>query len=140
MPKFSLHAPGDWGRKNLRDYGYSMIMEVDGRVELSGQGGWDPATLEFPTGRSIEAEINQALDNVGLMLNAVGLGWNNVAHVNSYHRPEPDGSILAATAEMGRQFLRRMPDNPPLWTCLGVAVLGDPKMQVEIRVTAFRND
>ena len=93
-PRFKLHAPGDWGEKNLRDYSYSMVMEVDGRVELSGQGGWDPARLEFPTGRSIEAEINQAFDNVAFMLNAVGLDWKNVAHVNSYHLPEPDGTIL----------------------------------------------
>jgi enamine deaminase RidA (YjgF/YER057c/UK114 family) len=140
MPKFKMLAPGDWGQKNLRDYSYSMVMEVDGRVELSGQGGWDPATLEFPTGRSIEAEIDQAFDNVAFMLIAVGLDWKNVAHVNSYHVPEPDGSILGATAEMARQFRRRMPDHQPIWTCLGVAVLGDPKMRVEIRVTAFRDD
>ena len=30
------------------------------------------------------------------MLDAVGLTWSNVAHVNSYHVPEPDGTILAA--------------------------------------------
>ena len=138
MPKFEMLSPGDWGEKNLRDYNYSMVMEIDGRVELSGQGGWDPATLDFPSGCSIEEEINRAFDNVAFMLNAVGLGWEHVAHVNSYHVPEPNGAILAATAEMGRQFGRRMPDHKPLWTCLGVAVLGDPKMRVEIRVTAFR--
>ena len=71
MPKFKMLAPGGWGEKSLRDYNYSTVMEVDGRIELSGQGGWDPATLEFPTGRPIEAEINQAFDNVAFMLNAV---------------------------------------------------------------------
>jgi hypothetical protein len=85
MPDFKLLAPGGWGAKQRQDYSYSMVMEVDGRVELSGQGGWDPDTREFPTGRSIEAEINQAFDNVAAMLGAVGLGWANVAHVNSYH-------------------------------------------------------
>jgi len=39
---------------------------------------------------------------------------------------------------MGRQFGRRILGDKPLWTCLGVAVLGDPKMRVEIRATAFR--
>ena len=140
MPKFKTLAPGRWGEKNLRDYHYSMVMELNGRVELSGQGGWDPETLDFPAGRTIEAEINQAFENVAFMLNDVGLGWENVAHVNSYHVPEPDGTILAATAEMGRQFRLRMPDHKPIWTCLGVAVLGDPRMRVEIRVTAFRDD
>jgi enamine deaminase RidA (YjgF/YER057c/UK114 family) len=140
MPKLKMLAPGGWGEKSLRDYSYSTIMEVDGRVELAGQGGWDPATLEFPPGRSIEVEINQAFDNVAFMLNAIGLDWRNVAYVNSYHVPEADGTILAATAEMGRQFRRRMADHKPIWTCLGVPVLGDPKMRVEIRVTAFRDD
>ena len=139
MPKFKVLAPGTWGEKSLRDYNYSMVMEVDGRVELSGQGGWAPTTLDFPTDRTLEAEINQAFDNVAFMLNAVGLSWENVAHVNSYHVPEPDGTVLAATAEMGRQLGRRIPGHKPLGTCLGVAVLGDPNMRVEIRVTAFRD-
>jgi enamine deaminase RidA (YjgF/YER057c/UK114 family) len=76
VPKFKTIAPGGWGAKSLRDYNYSMVMEVDGRVELSGQGGWDPKTLEFPTGHTIEAEINQAFDNVAFMLDAVGLDWS----------------------------------------------------------------
>jgi enamine deaminase RidA (YjgF/YER057c/UK114 family) len=42
--------------------------------------------------------------------------------------------------EMARQFRLRMPDHKPIWACLGVAILGDPKMRVEIRVTAFRDD
>ncbi|RUV45342.1 hypothetical protein EOD29_00320 [Mesorhizobium sp. M1A.T.Ca.IN.004.03.1.1] len=140
MPRFKLHAPGPWGEKNAAGYSYSMVLEVDGRVELSGQGGWRPDTLDFPGGSiPIEAEIDQAFDNVAFMLREVGLGWAHVAHVNSYHTLEPDGTILKATAEMARQFRRRIPNHRPIWTCLGVAVLGDPAMRVEIRVTAFRD-
>ena len=139
MARFKLHAPGPWGEKSAREYSYSMVMEVDGRVELSGQGGWHPDTLDFPAGVPIETEINQAFDNVTFMLKEVGLDWANVAHINSYHTPEPDGTILAATAEMARQFRLRMPNHKPIWTCLGVAVLGDPGMRVEVRVTAFRD-
>ena len=139
MPRFKLTTPGPWGEKSASDYSYSMVLEVDGRVELSGQGGWNPDTLDFPSGVPLESEINQAFDNVAFMLNSVGLDWSNVAHINSYHTPEADGTILAATAEMARQFRKRMPDHKPIWTCLGVAVLGDPGMHVEIRVTAFRS-
>jgi enamine deaminase RidA (YjgF/YER057c/UK114 family) len=53
--------------------------------------------------------------------------------------PEPNGYILAATAEVVRQSQLRMPDHKPIWTCLGVAVLGDPGMRVELRLTAFRD-
>jgi hypothetical protein len=34
MPKVKLLTPGRWGEKQNRDYSYSMVMEVDGRVEL----------------------------------------------------------------------------------------------------------
>jgi enamine deaminase RidA (YjgF/YER057c/UK114 family) len=105
---------------------------------LLGQGGWHLETLDHPAGVSIETEVGRAFDNVALRLNAVGLNWSHVAHVNSYHVPEPDGHITAATAEVVRQFRLRMPDHKPIWTCLGVAVLGDPGMRAEVRVTAFR--
>jgi enamine deaminase RidA (YjgF/YER057c/UK114 family) len=53
--------------------------------------------------------------------------------------PEADGPITKATAEVVRQFGIRMPNHKPIWTCLGVAVLGDPGMRAEVRVTAFRD-
>jgi len=38
---------------------------------------------------------------------------------------------------MTERFRHYMPDHAPIWTLLGVAALGDPKMRVEIRVTAI---
>jgi enamine deaminase RidA (YjgF/YER057c/UK114 family) len=133
-----MFAPGPYGAKQGKQFSYSQVMEVDGRVELSGQGGWHPETLDYPAGVSLETEIGRAFDNVGFMLEAVGIDWSRVAHVNSYHVPEPDGRISAAIGEVVRQLRLRMPDHQPIWTALGVAVLGDPGMRVEVRVTAFR--
>lgn len=138
MPKFKMSAPGPFGAKQLEEFSYSQVMEVDGRVELSGQGGWHPETLDYPPGVPLETEVARAFDNVAFMLESVGLDWSHVAHVNTYHVPEADGLILAALAEVVRQFRLRIPDHKPLWTCLGVPVLGDPGMRVEVRVTAFR--
>jgi enamine deaminase RidA (YjgF/YER057c/UK114 family) len=76
MPRFKLHIPGAWGEKNAAEYSYSQVMEIDGRVELSGQGGWYRDTLDFPAGISLEAEIRRAFDNVAFMLAAVGLDWS----------------------------------------------------------------
>src|SRR5215475_4349213 len=104
MSKFTLHAPALYGAQQSKRFGYSQVMEVDGRVELSGQGGWHPDTLDYPPGVSIETEVARAFDNVASMLAAVGLEWKHVAHVNTYHVPEADGLILAATAEVVRQF------------------------------------
>jgi enamine deaminase RidA (YjgF/YER057c/UK114 family) len=114
-------------------------MEIDRRVELSGQGGWHPMTLDYPAGVPIETEVARAFDNVAYMLNTIGLNWSHVAHVNSYHVPEADGRIAGATAEVVRQFRFRMPNHMPIWTCLGVTQLGDPGMRVEIRAIAFRD-
>lgn len=138
MSRFTLHAPGPYGAQQVERFNFSQVLEVDGRVELSGQGGWHPETLDYPSGVSIEEEVVRAFDNVTFMLGAIGLGWADVAHINSYHLPEADGQIGAALGEMVAQFRFRMPEHRPIWTCLGVPVLGDPGMRVEVRVTAFR--
>jgi len=39
-------------------------------VELYGQGGWHPETLDYLFGISIEAEVARAFDNVAFMLNS----------------------------------------------------------------------
>src|SRR5215475_8803647 len=85
MSKFILHAPGRYGAQQSQRFGYSQVMEIDGRVELSGQGGWHPETLDYPAGVSIETEVARAFDNVTFMLGSIGLNWSHVAHVNSYH-------------------------------------------------------
>ena len=53
--------------------------------------------------------------------------------VNSYHVDfhEEVNNVMA------KLFRVYMPDNPPIHTLLGVAALGDPKMRVEVRVTAI---
>ncbi len=46
MSKLKLSAPGPYGAKQAEDFSFSQTMEVDGRAELSGKGGWHPETLE----------------------------------------------------------------------------------------------
>ena len=41
---------------------------------------------------------------------------------------------------MVQEFTRRMGERAPIWTAVGVPALGDPKMRVEIRVTAIVDD
>jgi enamine deaminase RidA (YjgF/YER057c/UK114 family) len=59
-----------------------------------------------------------------------------VIHVNSYH-VGLENAYAQITRIMTERFRHYMPDHPPVWTCLGVAALADPKMRVEIRVTAI---
>jgi enamine deaminase RidA (YjgF/YER057c/UK114 family) len=113
---------------------YKQALRIGDRVEISGQGGWD-ADLNFP--EDLEAEIVQAFDNVEQTLALAGASWRDVVHVNSYHLPDdPEFIGDRPTRVMAEQFRKRMGDRAPIWTQLGVAALGAPKMRVEIRVTA----
>lgn len=138
MPGFTVTSPGAYGRQQLDRYKFSQVLDLGDRVEISGQGGWNPESLDYPAGTSLQQEISYAFDNVATMLASVGLNWANVGHVNSYHKVEADGQITGALDEMVRQFGLRFENHKPIWTCLGVAALGDPGMRVEIRVTAYR--
>lgn len=124
-------TPG-YGERQLALYHYSQAVRIGNRVETSGQGGWND-DWEFP--ESIADEIAQAFHNVGRTLTAAGAAWDHVIHVNSYH-VGLDGSQDAVNRIMTELFRQHMPNHAPIWTCLGVAALGDPKMRVEVRVTA----
>jgi enamine deaminase RidA (YjgF/YER057c/UK114 family) len=126
-PEFFV-APG-YGEKQLREFHYSLAVRVGNRAETSGQGGWDD-DWNFP--EALEDETAQAFDNVERTLAMAGASWRDVIHVNSYH--------VVHNNFMAQQFINRMGDRAPIWTAIGVPALGDPKMRVEIRVTAIVSD
>lgn len=130
-PEFFL-TPG-YGERQRKLFGYSQAVRIGDRVEISGQGGWDDAGV---VPESLTDEIAQAFDNVGRTLAVAGADWQHVIHVNSYHvgLDRQHKQVLRAMTE---RFRRHMPYHEPVWTCLGVAALAEPKMRVEIRVTAI---
>ena len=127
-PEFFV-TPG-YGERQLRTFHYSQAVKIGNRVETSGQGGWND-NWEFP--ESLTDEIAQAFRNVERTLASAGAAWQHVIQVNSYHVGFPD----EVNQTMTERFRHYMPDHAPIWTALGVADLGDPKMRVEIRVTAI---
>ena len=131
-PEFFV-TPG-YGDTLLADLHYSQAVRIGDHVEISGQGGWDDH-FTFPT--DIADEIVAAFDNVERTLAIAGATWRDVVSVNSYHVAETDVSIGdEPTRVMVEQFRKRMGERAPIWTQIGVATLGAPKMRVEIRVTA----
>jgi len=130
-PQFFI-TPG-YGKRQLEHHHYSQSVRIGNRIETSGQGGWND-DFEFPD--SLEDEIKQAFINVGRTLQAAGADWQHVIHINSYHVDfEPQVNAI-----MSNLFRHYMPDHTPIWTLLGVACLGEPKMRVEIRATAIIPD
>jgi len=55
---------------------YSQAVELNGTVFVSGQLPVNPATGEMPQG--IEAQTRRALENIGAILEAAGLTYNDV--------------------------------------------------------------
>jgi enamine deaminase RidA (YjgF/YER057c/UK114 family) len=121
--------------KSVARYHMSQAVRVGNRIEMSGQGGWC-GDWEYP--ESLTEQISNAFDNIERLLKAAGASWGNVIEVMSYHVPSGRDSIgddhLEAVVD---QMRKRMPDRQPIWTCVGVQVLGDSRMHVEIRVTAI---
>ena len=131
-PEF-FATPG-YGDTQLANMHYSQAVRIGDHVEISGQGGWDDH-FNFPT--DIADEIVAAFDNVERTLATAGATWRDVVSVNSYHVAETDVSIGDEhNRVMVEQFRKRMGERAPIWTQIGVATLGAPKMRVEIRVTA----
>ena len=127
-PEFFV-TPG-YGERQRKLFHYSQAVKVGRRVETSGQGEWDD-DWHFP--ETLADEITQAFRNIERTLSSAGAKWEHVIAVNSYHV----GFTEDVNRIMTEPFRQHMPNHAPIWTLLGVAALGDPKMRVEIRVTAI---
>lgn len=103
---------------------------VDGDwVFVSGTTGFDYATMTLAEG--VVAQATQALKNIGVALAEAGAGFADVVRVR-YILPdradfEPCWPVLRA----------HFAPNPPAATMI-VAGLADPRMRIEIEVTARR--
>ena len=131
MSKPELFLTPGYGAKLHDLLHYSQALKIGDRVEISGQGGWNDE-LEIPG--DLQAEIEQAFENVERTLETAGASWMDVVHVNSYH---VGGLPAVVNQTISRLFRRHMPDRAPIWTQTGVDMLGLPTMLIEIRVTAI---
>ncbi len=111
-------------------WGYTAAVRVGNVIKISGQGGWD-RDFNFPH-KKLEDEVKQALDNVAFVLETAGSSWKRVYSVTSY--------FVDKLTEDNQQVLvkhfKSACENPPIWTNIQVAGLGDPRMRVEIVVEA----
>merc|ERR1712113_1317325 len=86
MSHLQYYAYEKFGIRQRDVVGYSKAVRVGDRIELAGQGGWDPDTGVFE--KEITAQIDLAFKNVDRALrDAGGKGWEQVFRVNSYHLP-----------------------------------------------------
>jgi len=108
---------------------YSQAVEAGGTVYLSGQLGLVPETGELAAG--IEAQAKQALDNLGAVLEAAGLSFDNVVKTTVLLQSMAD--FAAVNAVYGTYFTKDFPAR----ACFEVAALPKGGL-VEIEAVAVR--
>lgn len=80
----------------------------------------------------VDAQIDQTFVNVDVALkHAGGKGWSQVYSIRTLHTDLDDN----ATAAVTRNLRKWCPDDPPLWTEIGVARLGTFRRFVSMRGT-----
>jgi enamine deaminase RidA (YjgF/YER057c/UK114 family) len=112
-----------------RDIGYSRAVVQDDWVFVSGTTGFDYSTMTLADG--IEAQTEQCLKNIEAALRQAGSSLSDVVRVTY---------ILADAGEFPRCWpvLRRyFGEIRPAATMISANLL-DPRMRIEIEVTALR--
>ena len=112
-----------------REIGYARAV-VDGDwVFVSGTTGFDYATMTIAD--DVAAQTEQALANIGTALDAAGASFADVVRV---HYILPDAADFPACWPA----LRRCFGSAPPAATMIAAGLSDPRMRIEIEVTARR--
>ncbi len=109
---------------------FSQVVEANGFVFLAGQVGDAPGSAGALPG-GIEAETRAMLDNVGRLLNAVGLDYPDVVKCTVYLR---DFNDFEAMNGVYREYF---PTEPPTRATVGVTALARD-YRIEIEVLAAR--
>jgi 2-iminobutanoate/2-iminopropanoate deaminase len=109
---------------------FSQVVEANGFVFLAGQVGNAPGQSGAVPG-GIAAETRQMLDNVGRLLQAVGLDYDDVVKSTVYLR---DFADFDAMNQVYREYF---PTEPPTRATVGVTALARD-FTVEIEVIATR--
>ena len=108
---------------------YSQAIRTGDTVYCSGQIGLDPATGELVEG--VEAQAERALRNLQSVLDAAGLGFDDVVKTTIFLADIGDFATVNAV------YAKHMPDPPPARSTLGVGALPKGAL-VEIELVARR--
>jgi len=109
---------------------FSSGILVDGTLYISGQIGRDLKTREVPA--DFEAEVKRCLDNIGIVLKAAGMTYEDIVSVQVYL------TDMELFPRMNAVYSTIIKEPRPTRTTVGVTKLADPKARIEITATARR--
>ena len=109
---------------------YSQAIEAGGMLFVSGQIPINPQTGELSNG-TIQEQTKLVMDNIGAILKAAGLGYENIVKTTCLL------ADISDFAEMNKVYAEYFPSNPPARSAFAVKDL--PKgARLEIEVTAAK--
>ena len=109
---------------------YSQAIETGGMLFVSGQIPINPQTGELSNG-TIQEQTKLVMDNIGAILKAAGLGYENIVKTTCLL------ADISDFAKMNKVYAEYFPTNPPARSAFAVKDL--PKgARLEIEVTAAK--
>jgi enamine deaminase RidA (YjgF/YER057c/UK114 family) len=113
-------------------FGFSQATEFSGHKRVlvcSGQTSVDENGSPVHAG-DMNAQVKQAMENVGAVLKKAGMDYQNIVRLNFY-TTDVDAFFAASPVIQGM-----MGGNKPAGTLLGVARLAFPPLMIELEATA----
>ena len=107
---------------------FSPGILIDGTLYVAGQIGRNLKTGEIPT--DFEQEVKTCLDDIGIILKAAGMSYDNVVSVQVYL------TDIDLFSKMNGVYAKVFKDPRPARTTVGVTKLAAANAHVEITVTA----
>ena len=92
---------------------YSHAVKVGNLVYVSGQAALDPQTMKL-VGSTTKEQTERTFKNIGIVLNGLGLEFNNVVKANVYLKNMED------FAEMNEVYAKVFGDHRPARTTIAV--------------------
>lgn len=112
----------------FRTFNYAPAVAAGGLLFIAGQIG---IRADGTVPVSVDEQIDLAFQRLGAILQAAGLGFEDLVELVSYHVDV--GTQLAAFREIKARYIKA---DDPAWTILGVAALARPTLLVEIKAVA----
>ncbi|HLI61136.1 MAG TPA: Rid family hydrolase [Solirubrobacteraceae bacterium] len=126
MERVAGDPPSPWET----EYGFSRAIVVDGQIHIGGTTAVGP--LGAVVGESAYEQMAECLRKVRHELARLGAGPQDIVAVRAYV------TDISRHEDVGRAFADALRDVRPLFTMVEVSALIDPRMCVEIEVTAVR--
>jgi reactive intermediate/imine deaminase len=126
MPKQQIQTPNAPAPGGA----YSQALRVGDFVYTAGTGPWHPVTKQV-VGETIEEQTTQTLENIRAILDAAGLGMEDVVKTTVHL------SDLSLFPRFNETYARFFPDPKPVRTTVGSILSG---ILVEIDVVAYAGD